>query len=186
MPENRPLLLLDFDGVLNFEATRSAYQHNPAVPGHWRQRYVHVEGVGYRVRWSWEAVRRLGLICQVYGVEWWWLSTWRDHGLSQINPNLKTTASAAVDWAQSDGQGFPGFREDPNGAAKLAAVERINDEEGRPFIWVDDEATRWFDPDRLRTNVPHLVLKTDSLWGLTSHDLDSIEEFCKSIEAHGM
>jgi len=71
----RPLLLLDFDGVLNIDASRGAFRKNPAVPRYWQQTLPHVGGLSFRVRYSWEVVRRLNAMRIAYGFEWLWLTT---------------------------------------------------------------------------------------------------------------
>ncbi len=163
--------------MLNIDASRGAYKKNPNVPHHWQQKLLHADGMAYRVRYSWEVVRRLNQMRLAYGFEWLWLTTWREHGPGVIRPALRTLDDGFIPWKESDGQGFPGYERDPHGAAKVAHVERLNDEEARPFVWVDDVAIRWFDRARLRTPVPHLNVQTDPMWGLTNDDLDRIEAF---------
>ncbi|WP_062312761.1 HAD domain-containing protein [Demequina rhizosphaerae] len=180
----RPLLLLDFDGVLNIDASRGAYKKNPAVPRHWQQKLLHADGMAYRVRYSWEVVRRLNHMRVAYGFEWLWLTTWREHGPQTIRPALRTLDDGHIAWNASDGQGHRGYERDPNGAAKTAHVEWINGDEARPFVWIDDEAVRWFDPSRLRTPVEHLAVQTDPMWGLTNDDLDRVEEFFAAHPSH--
>ena len=177
----RPLLLLDFDDVLNFDASRNAFRKFPDNAGHWRQRYLAPEGMGLRVRWSTGAVSELNRQRSAYGFEWQWLTSWRQYAVSHIDPALHTHSDGYVDWKESDGQGYERGTADPNSAAKWAHVLRLNDEDPRPFVWVDDTAVTLFDPSMLRSDVPHLIVQTDPMWGLTNSDLDRMDDFWKSL-----
>lgn len=158
--DTRPLLLLDFDGVLNaldVAATKRTHEH----------RTLH----GYTLRISRDLLAAIPQLDATYEVRW--LSTWRDatEGIA--------AAYGLPSWSWLD------FREPRpeetsiapkfEVAAPLIATAR---NQGRRVAWVDDELTEaHHDWARLRTH-PSLLLVQPSAWdALLPEHTDKLLDF---------
>lgn len=170
-------LFLDFDGVVNFDASRSAYNRNPDCLGYLRRSTLPADGNRYNVNYSAELVRKLNGLKADYGFTWLWLTTWVHHSMTAINPFLDMHGDDYVRWDPDTGVTRLNVSEVRN-ARKYDALKANYD--GEPFIWVDDEATVLFNKDDF--DVPHLVLTPNSLYGLTKGDLTLMNDF---LAKHG-
>jgi len=175
---SKPILLLDFDGVLNFFSSSSGYKKAKDTAGYVKQTTLIVNGEAVPVSWPAESVKRLNDLKRTTGYEWKWLSTWRSW-TTLIDDELGTRSDGFVSWKEADGKNYPGYNVRESYGAKLAHVLRINDEDKRPFVWVDDEATDFFSPDQLSYDVPHLIIKPDEKTGMTRTHLTQIEKFMR-------
>lgn len=174
-----PLLLLDFDGVVNFDTTLSAHKRLEGTPHYRRKTVLYAGGYGYQINYSGEVLYRLNHLKREAPYEWLWLSTWRRDSW-QFKAELGADDDGYVPWRETDGQGMPGYMVDARHAAKLAHVLHMNAENPRPFVWVDDEATVNFRSDLLEHDVPHLVIAPDPSYGLVRSELEVIEGFMRT------
>jgi hypothetical protein len=162
-----PVLLLDVDGVLNVDLSP---WDTPRSTG----RVVSSCGISYRIRWAPEAAQQLTGLHRSGTVEIRWATTWVDHNPTQIESLLGLPALT------------PAFPPDPTRiyaddyraqyrAAKLAAALDVVQVEGRPLVWVDDDAIPVGGPERdVLDGAWALLIAPDERFGLTPEHLDQV------------
>lgn len=145
----------------------------------------------YIVRWSSELMERINALVGSGAADFRWLTTWRENARSLLAPAIGLDPSwESVPWSQRmsdyDQQGKRWAIED-----MLAAGET------RPFVWVDDVATKGtatFNPSPqdyytssdcpeedkplvLRAANPKLIIRTSTYFGVSRAHWDAIEKF---------
>ncbi|NYJ03912.1 HAD domain-containing protein [Petropleomorpha daqingensis] len=164
---DRPILLLDVDGVLN--------ALKRTLPEGWKQGTFH----GFVLSWDPTITARLRRLHESGRVEIQWLTTWTtdaDQLLAEpmgLPRGLKVhdreeVAPTGYSWTAGGLSGWWKL------AAAIAVVEADPD---RRIIWIDDDlAEQGEDTDEWLAANPHvLVIAPDLLEGLTHEQLDSIE-----------
>ncbi|MBT1162919.1 hypothetical protein [Bifidobacterium sp. SO1] len=182
---DRPLILIDFDGVINQFPDDKIRQRRNSVdwmkpddprrrvydPANWlipdRKEHVRFDRRGtFRILWSDELVRRLDAL----DADILWLSTWQPH-TDLLNQHL------GVDWETirwydpiTDAFRYTGKRR--------AVISHLKTE--RPIIWIDDEETTreaQSDVFAARPSVPVLGVGPDARIGISRPQLGMIERF---------
>jgi hypothetical protein len=176
-----PMLVLDFDGVINMLGTAGDARRNPDTFGYVTRTELECNGAVYQVRYSRELVRRLNVAVRASGAEWLWLTTWNECSLSSINFGIGTTASEWIRWGsdavETAGPGPVAI--EARAAAKYAAIVELIRANPRPCVWIDDEgATKLRAEDfPLLDEAEILALTPDPRVGVTRPELELIEEF---------
>jgi Swiss Army Knife RNA repair-like protein len=164
---DRPILLLDVDGVLNSPRRQ--------LPEGWRQGTFN----GFRLSWDPTITARLRELHESGRVEIQWLTTWTtdaDRLLAApmgLPRGLKTHARA--DTAPT---GFFGSLDGASGWWKLAVAQEVAAAEpDRRIVWIDDDLAEQADDtgDWLAANPHVLVVAPDLAVGLTHSQLDAVE-----------
>lgn len=187
----RPLWLLDVDGVLNAVAKRP----DRGVWRDWRQGTATADGVVWPIWFSPTVTGTVARLHESGVVEVRWLTTWG----AQANGELRTlfgmprleVAGEPPHVSGDHGAGSHGeavaieeVQEPDDGKVswwKLDAVRRVlTDEPSRPVIWTDDDlggerdAVAW-----VERNVPRrLLLSPRPNVGLTPRQLKAIRSYC--------
>jgi len=164
-------LFLDFDGVVNFEGSRSAYRKNRDTLGYLQQDVVHSRLGIFRINYSAELVRKLNSAHTAHGFEWLWLTTWVNEAKTLLDPQLSSHSDGSVDWDPHSRLGVD--YQDTRASRKYEALKKSYD--GEPFVWVDDEATVKFDAADF--DVPTLVVAPNPTYGVSKTELATILEF---------
>ncbi|MDQ1288640.1 MAG: hypothetical protein QG622_2206 [Actinomycetota bacterium] len=165
IPANRPVWLLDVDGVVN--------ARHPAWDQPYAQGHAFVDGVTYRLQWAPALTRFIKSVHKRRAAEVRWATTWVDH-VHQVERLLRLPAFHTA---------FRGLGTSPAVGAperKLEAALHVVEVERRPLIWTDDDAIPMAGEDRRRledAGVPMLLLAPDPFEGLTPAHLEAIEAF---------
>ena len=165
-------LFLDFDGVVNFDGSRSAFHRNPDALGYLRRNHIYSYMGGFDINYSAELVKKLNEMHSEFGFTWLWLSTWVDECVSLLDPKLGSNSDGFVAWNPHFGITNANLTAE-RARRKYAAIKENYD--GEPFIWIDDEATVEFKASDFA--VPTLVIAPDAKFGLVASDLVKIKEF---------
>jgi hypothetical protein len=176
-----PLLILDFDGVVNMLGTAGDARRNPDVLGYVTQTELECDEATYQVRYSRELVRRLNEVVGATGAEWLWLTTWNECGVSSINSGIGTTASDWIRWGSdaADAIGVEPAAIEARAAAKYTAIVELINSNPRPIAWIDDEAAAKFRAEDfpLLGGAEILALTPDPRVGITRPELERLEGF---------
>ncbi|TDP92307.1 hypothetical protein EDF62_1512 [Leucobacter luti] len=165
MTENaRPIIYLDFDGVLN--AISTGVTQLPRITGFGGYRRVKVSS--YTVTWSREVLDRLRLLQDIADIHW--LSTWRAD-TAIIERELPVKLDGWFDF-QND---------DLSHSGKLEALLIDQAEAPRPFIWVDDEEHSYYRAAHRDGLLPelaeHLLIEPSTFAGLSVGNFELMEDF---------
>lgn len=135
----------------------------------------------FNVNCSGELMNKISDLVHSGKVEFRWLTAWMNHAKEEFEPALGLDFPSSVqEWAIK--------MSDYNQAFKGVALRDLYEAgELRPFIWVDDIANQhWLEsrkedmlPDvkKLLAEIPHLIIKTDSKYGITREHMEQIEQF---------
>ena len=156
----RPLLLIDVDGVLN-----------PLVPG-LRSGFVSYVLLGYDVQLSRLHGRWLSGLGDVFDLTW--ATTWEHDADRIIAPLIDLPSGLPVIEFRS---------QSPGQTWKLTDVETYV--EDRPFAWIDDDlgpdAFEWAE----RRESPTLLIRVDPTVGLVEEHIDRLRSFGEGVLAEG-
>jgi len=146
----RPLVLVDVDGVLNVLATSKRRRHLAYHHG-WLQKRVDVGGLTFRLFVNPAFGSWLRKLAAETGAELAWGTTWEEYANPCVGPLV----------------GLPPLRYAPvrDGAHKADGI--VPWTQGRPFVWFDDEPDAAEATARLAGSQPHLVVPVDESTGLT-------------------
>lgn len=168
IPADRPVWLLDVDGVVN--------ARHPAWDQPYAQGHAFVDGVTYRLQWAPALTRYIKAVHKRRAAEVRWATTWVDH-VHQVERLLRLPAFHTA---------FRGLGTSPAVSAperKIDAALHVVEVERRPLIWTDDDAIPPAGEVRRRleeAGVPVLLLAPDPFEGLTPRHLDVIDAFLES------
>jgi hypothetical protein len=171
---NMTKLFLDFDGVVNFDGSRSAYtkrSNELNLAGYLRRNSAVSRGRVYNLNYSDEVVTKLNRMKAAHNFSLRWLSTWVDD-TAGLDVTLGLNSNGYVPWDPYTDVTYDNLFE-VRASRKYAALKA--DYDGEPFVWVDDEATVKFVPSDF--DVPYLVLAPDPRYGLTRDHLDEMYDF---------
>lgn len=180
---NRPLVLLDVDGVLN------ALRDGDAWPD-WESGHAVAEGHSFLIRWSPTVVSRVRRWTEPADVRW--LTTWGHDANASLRhlvdlPELPVAGTyddhddRVPPGADSHAEAAPAAPDPLTGQWwKFDVVRRlVRAEPGRPLVWLDDDLAvarpmaTW-----VRENVAaSLLVAPDPASGLTREQLDAVEAF---------
>lgn len=162
---DRPVWLLDVDGVINVE--------HPGWGAAPRSGYAYSGGQDYRMRWSPTLVTRIRALHARGDVDIQWCSTWC-HDADQVERLL---ALPRLDRAW-----FDPITGTAVAMAKLAAARQVL-ARGRRLIWTDDEEVPTSGPvhDELVKGGRTLLIAPSPRQGLQPEHMDEIETF---VAAH--
>lgn len=166
-------LYLDFDGVLNAKEPQHELISNFDIASNNNKLFAKINNMTF----SPTVIERLDHFRENYAVELVWLSSWNDrkdvlklpafleglHGGRVLEANLNHEAKDRHEWTQW----------------KADAIIYDQKIDPKRFIWVDDNAHR-FHGDAVAmetTAVSNLFVTPESLWGLTTENLDAMEDF---------
>ena len=187
----RPLVLLDFDGVVNqFPEDKVRCRQNstgwmrpgdPRIalysPGNWfipdRRETVTAGRHGrMRILWSSELVSRLAAL----DADVVWLSTWQPYTrLLDVNLEVPWTTERWYDPVTHEGR---------HTGKRRTVIDRLR--QGRPLVWVDDEETTYEAGLALNASepvAPVLAVGPDARIGISRSQMASIERFVTSPPA---
>jgi hypothetical protein len=158
---NRPLLLIDVDGVI------SLFGFDPAHPP--AGRFEMVDGVAHLLSAS--AGGHLRRLCEVFEAAW--CTGWEE----KANEYLPHALELPGTFPHLSFEGATPLRD---GHWKLAAIDRYAGPE-RPVAWIDDTHD-----DRCRAwvevrSAPTLLISTDPAVGLTDQQVDELLEWAASV-----
>lgn len=175
-----PVILMDFDGPINFFSSRSKYRKRGDVHGYLKRVSVNVDRGWFDINWSAELVKKLMDAKKSTGSTWLWHSSWNDYA-HILNHHLGIDSDGVVDWdAWTDVnlRASDDVINDIRHARKYAAVVKLIHDNPRPFVWVDDTATVLFNPnDFADLNVPYLIVDPKEDVGITKFELNKITSF---------
>jgi hypothetical protein len=174
MSEQRPLLLVDVDGVLN------AFPRDGSVPEGWERTSVTVTGHGrFRITYNPGHGARLRELAAEAGAELAWCSTWEGLANTHIAPLV---GLPALPWVPLElgrtGLRFSEYRS--VGCVKAIALQAWAG--GRPFCWLEDEPDAADELDRLGiTNA--VVVQVDDSTGLQDMHFDRARAWLEGVRA---
>lgn len=202
MTTGRPVLLLDFDGVINSDARFSKVSGTEIMVAPkmlanlwpvdtWRYLDWTVDGQTFPIKWSTDVVRQINAIHADGAVEIRWHSTWQ-HTIQDLAahmglPVLEVHGAPEADmhWGQLKAtlmsRGKPGWW-------KYPAAERVLLDEQRPLIWVDNDLTYEVNRayrDKMGQMGRFLPLAPDETTGLTPRHFKLLGIFLESLEERG-
>lgn len=165
-----PLVVLDVDGVLN------PFAMTDVSPAAFEDFEAH-EARGFVLRLSRAMGRRLSKL----PAELCWATTWADTIDRDVSPYCDLPSGLRVAaWPPAGGEAA-------QSNWKLVQLRRLVEAEMRPFVWVDDDAMSWPDPDGTDAHawsagltLPHLLLSPDPATGLTVGEIGRIAAFLES------
>jgi hypothetical protein len=158
---NRPLLLIDIDGVISL----FGFDHGLPPPG----RFVSVDGVVHFL--SERAAEQLILLGQDFDLAW--CSGWEEKADEHL-PQALGLPAGLPHLSFADGSDQPGRH------WKLDAIDAFAGTE-RPLAWVDDahdESCRDWAAGRA---APTLLITTDPATGLTTTHADSLTAWAQAL-----
>lgn len=165
------MLFLDVDGVLN------PYAMTLPPLGAFSDFEDHVAR-GFRLRLS----REMGTRLAALPVELCWATTWSESIDDDVSPYCGLPSGLRVAASPPDRQGATSTN------WKLVQIRRIVETEGRPFVWVDDDALDWEGPDGTNAHawsstldIAHLLVSPDPGAGLLPGEIDRIATFLSQI-----
>lgn len=168
--DDRPVWLLDVDGVLN--ASR------PDWDGDVAEGPARAGGVPFRIRWSPALVQRIVALDDSGRVEIRWATTWVPW-IDQIE-QLLGLPSWPVAWSGPfEGVSTPAI---PTPLRKVQTALHVVEQERRPLIWTDDDAIPLHGPEHdriLSADVPCLLVRPATRTGLQPQEMDAIEAFVR-------
>lgn len=160
---DRPLILIDVDGVLNPEFSSKERRRLRRHHG-WIARHGYQSRNRFPLFLNPRHGPRLWRLAEETGAELAWATTWNENANSQVGRWL----------------GLPTLPVAP--AKRYSKAETVVPwTEGRPFVWLDDEPYIVEDCARLATQ-PHLVVPVNPHVGLTFPDLMRTYEWLSEQE----
>jgi hypothetical protein len=161
---DRPLILVDVDGVLNV-ITSSAERRRLCYHEGWRQRKVDVGGLAFRLTVNPAHGPELRRLAAETGAELAWGTTWEDDANRFVGPLVGLPELPVCPVA--------GFPHKAHGVIAWTA--------GRPFVWFDDEPDAAEVTAELAVGQPHLVVLVDETEGLTEQQLAGAREWLLAL-----
>lgn len=182
----RPVLYLDWDGVINFYGSRNQYSKRSGfsymrrgsaydlINHHDPNSFVDYSRGSFPLNWSAELLKKLAAL----PVEIVILSTWR-HSFVKL---VEATQWELENYRVLDWEDGPKDREHSGKIDALLADQLANP---RPFIWADDEAHEFYTDEHraLLSHVPQLLLAPDENIGLKLSDYELILRFLEGLSA---
>jgi hypothetical protein len=179
-------LYLDVDGVLNADHPQFNLFGATDSPDANKKFVINVKAGGglvnsYPMTFSPVVVKQLDAFRDLYKVELVWLSTW--------NENLEVLRLPAKFGGLEGGRVLHGvidrYSKTTRAWTKWKADALLSDQKGDnlPFVWVDDEAVDCHAStvDKALPDVSKLFLAPRAYHGLTTTNLDTIEDFLKTL-----
>jgi hypothetical protein len=160
---DRPLILIDVDGVLN-PSFSSAVRRRLAWHDGWLQRRVHVDGLTFRLFVNPAHGTMLRQLAQEKGAELAWGTTWEDDANRAVGPLL----------------GIPELPVAPVRDFPHKADGIVPWTNGRPFVWFDDEPDATEACARVAGDQPHLVVAVSEYEGLTEAHVETARAWLAS------
>ena len=193
MNDHRPVWLLDIDGVINAVSRKPPTHVWPEEV--WQQeRVLNVMGL-FPITWVQPVIDFLTEVHERGRAEIRWHTTWQEEaqlvadltGLPVFPvadaPEFRSGSANAAAWIAAGGRigAEPWW--------KLAAAQRVVQEERRPLVWTDDDITDalWnYDMGaNFEAHAPTLAVCPDHRTGLVRKDLDLIDTFLYDLEMNG-
>lgn len=165
-------LVTDFDGVFNFDASRSKASRNKDMPGHLRRGDVYPDA-WHRLNWSAELVRKLNTLHDTHSFTWVWLSTWVKH-THMLDFALGTRTDDTVDWDPDVPLNYTTDELVKTRMSRKYAALRASVKDA-PFVWVDDDAKVVYNASDF--SQPHLMIAPNPDYGITLPELAVITDF---------
>ena len=156
MTDNRPLILLDVDGVVNVSASSAVRSHRCFHDG-WRQPKVQVSGYPYRVFHNPAIGPLIRGLAQETGAELAWATMWGNWANISISPLLGLPQDLPVSPAAG---GLP---------RKASAV--VPWTAGRPFVLFEDDQAEIWTYSALTMHQPCLLVHVNEYEGLTEANI---------------
>lgn len=167
-------LLIDFDGVINVESNPKAYKRAYRNDGGNPNMYTDVWSIGVdykgqrqRVVYCKDLLSALHTLCLKHSSQWVWLTTWESESFN-IDRRLLTRSNSYIKWDYAD------F--DARNANKYAEFLKLV-HTGETVVWIDDEATTLYNPNDLPPGAKVLVIKPNSVTGLTKSEVAAVDAF---------
>jgi hypothetical protein len=169
VPE-RPLILIDFDGVVSVEASAARRRHLCYHHG-WRQRRTgpHDERIFYNPAvgpWLSRLARETGAELAWGSMREEWAGVWGGWLIGL--PGLPVSPAGSF------------YLEDEDRMCKSAGI--VPWTKGRPFVWFDDEEENVQDAAEMAGSQPHLVILTDEHTGLTEAHIEQARTWLLALE----
>lgn len=139
-----------------------------------------------------ELISELNKIIGEGNADFMWLTAWREHTQTLLNPLLPFPENTPfLDWYY---RGSNDYTESGKFNALRDYLTGNPEHMGRPVVWIDDVATEFhqthrkseFDDERKKYSwftehdIPHLVIHTDAHWGISRVELSAVNEFIAS------
>ena len=163
---DRPILLLDVDGVLN--AVR------PDLPEGWQRGRFN----GYVLSWDPTVVARLRAMHESSRVELHWLTTWTEMADRLLAEPLQLPRGLRTHSRDALPTGYSDDRRGLSGWWKLAAAQAVAEAEpDRRIVWIDDDLAEQAEDtsEWLASHGRVLVVAPAFSTGLTHEELDRVE-----------
>jgi len=162
----RPVVFLDFDGVLN--ALR--YRDDKVNWQDWQREIVNDGLHDYRITYSPTMCKRLLELQD--RADFVWCTTWRDLANTELAPIIGFPG----DWPVVDGWHEMYDQIQWKWIGVKDFLFQYND---RPFVWVDDDECRQEFVERWAAKLPqpHLTIAPNTTTGLTEFEVSRIERF---------
>ena len=182
--QSRPLVLIDFDGVVNQFPDGKVRRHQNTTswmkpgdarmalyaPDHWfvpdNVGVARAGGSRWRIHWSSTLVRRLDAL----DADIWWLSTWQPY-TEELNYLL------GVDWKTVEWYD-PVTRNGILTGKRRAVLSHLK--RGRPIVWIDDEEVTQEAADDLKAAAPQapvLGIGPSGEIGISQPQMELIDDF---------
>jgi len=191
-----PYLFIDFDGVVNFFSSKTAYRKRGDTFGYTKRIDIYDGESFYAVNWSSDLVKKLNALKEATGFTWLWHTTWLNKSVELVDPRLETNSDGFVDWdawgditKEVGGGGWSAPRkvftvtddelDEIRDSRKYAALKAYVAANPAPFVWVDDSATRKYDPADFVgvLDVPHLVIRPSEDTGIVHWEYEKMVKF---------
>ncbi len=161
--DDRPLILIDIDGVVNV-LTSSKIRSRLCFHDGWRQQRINDFGV--RLFWNPRIGPWLLRLAEETGAELAWGTMWEDDANFYVSPLL----------------GLPRLPVAPAASDINKARGIVPWTAGRPFVWFDDDIGETEETDELCGDQPHLVILTDERYGLEPEHIERAREWLLNLE----
>lgn len=170
---NRPLVLLDVDGVIN------ALSHKHY--GSWDD-YVtttaHAQGRDWPITYSPTVVAWLDSLDEHAEVQW--LTTWEDWAPSSLAPSVGLPSGCMwpVFGRQAEARYTGKFGDSANFWWKYELVKLEHADTDRRIVWLDDDLNYYYDARDWANARPNtLAVGTDANSGITQENMDAVDAF---------
>lgn len=175
-----PVLFSDFDGVWNFMAPLKDYHQMPHAYQKTSKAFVTAFYKRWELNWSDQLVKETLALKEDTGFTFEWVTSWTGY-TDIIDQTLGITSDCCHYWEpENTDHDFPS-KEAYYDNEKLKAVTASICTNPRPFVWLDDTATKlWTEAMSSKMSVPHLVITTSLSTGLNIKEFKKIAKFMQA------